>query len=64
MTPDQLIYASQSSYVSTSTAQLVDIASNSALAHGIHDITFILWFIGWVIALTCGFYIGSYLYKK
>lgn len=55
-TPSAVTIASPAAYI--------DIASSSAIAKGVYDITFILWVIGWIIAITCGFWFGQWLYKR
>jgi len=56
--------ASQSSYISSETAQLVDIASNSAVAVGIGEIYHILWLMGVFLTLFIGFYFGAWWFRR
>jgi len=42
----------------------IDIASTSALSTGIQGLSYIIWFIGFVIILYAGFSIGHYIYKR
>lgn len=47
-----------------SPAAYIDVASNSAIAKGVYDITFIIWMVGIIIAIACGFWFGIWMYKR
>jgi len=73
MYPDQIPYASQSAHCSydvlgriiqTSCSTLIDIASNSALAHGIYQITFILWITCGIILFYIGFKLSTFWFRR
>jgi len=48
----------------SSTSAKIDIASDSAIAKGIYDITFVIYIIGFVVVLYCGFKLGSWIYRR
>lgn len=47
-----------------SNPQYIEVASNSALAKGLHDIFFVVWFIGALIAFYIGFKIAVWIYRR
>jgi hypothetical protein len=49
--------------VSTSSATLA-IASNSALAYGIHDTVFVLWTGLAILIFVAMFFVGTYMFRK
>jgi beta-lactamase regulating signal transducer with metallopeptidase domain len=56
--------ATPSASASPSATQYVDIASSSAVAKGVYDITFVIWIIGVIVAIYVGFKLGSWMYRR
>lgn len=55
--------ATQSATLATDSA-FIDIASTSAIAKGIHDITFVFWTFAILCVLYMGFRLGIWIYRR